>query len=59
VQQLILATGKISCPLDPMPAPLMLECLDTLLPVITSLINLPLDLDLVNFRTFGRRPLAT
>ena len=43
VQKLILDTGKKSCPLDPMPAPLMLECLDTLLPVITSLINLSLE----------------
>ena len=43
VHKLILDTGKKSCPLDPMPTPLMLECLDILLPVITSLINLSLE----------------
>ncbi len=43
VQKLILNIGKKYCALDPMPTPPKLECLDTLLPVITSLINLTLD----------------
>ena len=43
VQKLIVNTGKKYCALDPTPTPLMLECLDTLLPVITSLINLSLE----------------
>jgi len=43
VQKLILDTAKKSCSLDPMPASLMLECQDILLPVITSLINLSLE----------------
>jgi hypothetical protein len=42
VHKLILDTGKKPCPLDPMPTPLMLECLDILLPVTASLINLSL-----------------
>ena len=43
VQKLISNTGKKYCALDPMTTPLMLECLDTLLPVITSQINLSLE----------------
>ena len=42
-QKLISNTGKKYCALDPMPTPLMLECLDTLLPVIASQINLSLE----------------
>ncbi len=43
VQKLIPNTGKKYCALNPMPTPLMLECLDTLLPVITFLTNLYLE----------------
>ena len=43
VQKLISNTGKKYCAPDPMPTPLMLECLDTLLPVVTSQINLSLE----------------
>ena len=43
VQKLISNTTKKHYALDPMPTPLMLECLDTLLPVITSHINLFLE----------------
>ena len=43
VRKLISESGKKSCSLDPMPIPLMLECLDVLLPVITTVINLSLE----------------
>ena len=42
VSKLIEATPKKSCALDPMPTPLLVACIDTLLPVITKIINLSL-----------------
>ena len=42
VRKLIVATPKKSCVLDPMPTPLLVACIDTLLPVITKIINLSL-----------------
>ena len=42
VQKLIEATPKKSCSLDPMPTPLVVGCIDILLPVITKVINLSL-----------------
>ena len=39
---MIEATPKKSCALDPMPTPLLVACIDTLLPVITKIINLSL-----------------
>ena len=43
VRKLISELGKKSCLLDPMLTPIMLECLDVLLPVITTVINLSLE----------------
>ena len=40
VSELIKKAAKKSCPLDPMPASVVLEVLDVLLPVITKMINL-------------------
>ena len=40
VSELIKKAAKESCPLDPMPASVVLEVLDVLLPVITNVINL-------------------
>ena len=40
VSELIKKAAKKSCPLDPMPASVVLEVLDVLLPVITNVINL-------------------
>ena len=37
-----MATPKKSCTLDPMPTPLVVGCIDILLPVITNIINLSL-----------------
>ena len=42
VQRPIMATPKKSCTLDPMPTPLVVGCIDSLLPVITKIINLSL-----------------
>ena len=42
VQKLIEATPKKSCSFDPMPTPLVVGCIDILLPVITQIINLSL-----------------
>jgi len=42
VRKLIEATPKKSCALDPLPTPLLVACIDTLLPVITKIINLSL-----------------
>ena len=42
VWKLIEATPKKSCALDPMPTPLLVACIDILLPVITKIINLSL-----------------
>ena len=42
VQKLIEATPKKSCMLDPLPAPLVIGCIDILLPVITKIIDISL-----------------
>ena len=42
VRNLVLNLSKKSCSLDPMPTRLVVECLDTLLPVLTKIINLSL-----------------
>ena len=42
VKSLIGKSSKKTCSLDPMPTPLVVECLDALLPVITRMINLSL-----------------
>ena len=42
VQKLIEATPNKFCSLDPMPTPLVVGCIDILLPVITKVINLSL-----------------
>ena len=42
VKHIISKSSKKSSSLDPMPTPLVVECLDTLLPVITRMINLSL-----------------
>ena len=42
VQKVIEATPKKSCSPDPMPTPLVVGCIDILLPVITKVINLSL-----------------
>ena len=39
VRKLIEATPKKSCALDPMPTPLFVVCIDTLLPVITKIFH--------------------
>ena len=43
VQDLILASNKKTCCLDPIPTKLVLDCLDILLPVITKIINYSLE----------------
>ena len=43
VFDLITASAKKSCPLDPIPTKLLNECVDVLLPPITKIINLSLD----------------
>ena len=40
---LITASSKKSCPIDPIPTKLLTECVDVLLPPITKMINLSLD----------------
>lgn len=42
VRKLVMNLSKKSCSLDPMPTRLVVECLDTLLPVLTQIINLSL-----------------
>ena len=39
VKNLILKSAPKTCQLDPIPAPLLVECLDTLLPSLTALVN--------------------
>lgn len=39
VFDLIIASSKKSCPLDPFPTKLLNECVDVLLPLITKIIN--------------------
>ena len=46
VQKLIEATPKKFCSLDPMPTPLVVGCIDILLPVIIKVINLSLQTSL-------------
>ncbi|XP_078363787.1 uncharacterized protein LOC144648005 [Oculina patagonica] len=43
VSDLITASTKKSCPLDPIPTKLLTECIDVLLPPITKIINHSLD----------------
>ena len=43
VEELIAESSKKSCSMEPMPTPLVLECLDVLLPSITRMINLSLE----------------
>lgn len=43
VFDLITASSKKSCPPDPIPTKLLIECVDVLLPPITKIINLSLD----------------
>ena len=43
VFDLITASSKKSCPLDPIPTKLFTECVDVVLPPITKIINLSLD----------------
>ena len=43
VQKLIEVTPKKSCSLDPMPTPVVVGCINILLPVITKVINLSTD----------------
>ena len=42
IRKIILGSPKKSCELDPLPSKLFIECLDVLLPHITSIINLSL-----------------
>ena len=42
VRKLIEAMPKKTCALDPMPTPFLVACIDTLLPVLTKIINLSL-----------------
>ena len=42
VRKLIESSAKKSCKLDPMPTPLVVNCIDSRLPVITKIINLSL-----------------
>ena len=39
IRKLIQSSAKKSCALDPMPTPLVVSCLDVLLPVITTIVN--------------------
>ena len=41
--QLVKGSTKKSCNLDPMPTPLVIDCIDVLLPIITKIINLSLE----------------
>ena len=43
VLKLVEGTAKKSCNLDPMPTPLVIDCIDVLLPAITTIINLSLE----------------
>ena len=43
VRKLINSSTKKSCTLDPMPTPLVVDCIDMLLPIITKMINLSLE----------------
>ena len=39
---IIMNLAKKSCALDPIPTPLMVKCIDVLLPVITKMVNISL-----------------
>ena len=39
VRDLVLSSAKKTCMLDPIPTPLVVNCLDVLLPVLTKIIN--------------------
>ena len=43
VHDLVRASSKKSCGLDPIPTKLLLDCLDVLLPTITKMINYSLE----------------
>ena len=43
VHDLVRASSKKSCGLDPIPTKLLLDCLDVLLPIITKMINYSLE----------------
>ena len=43
VLELVKGSTKKSCNLDPMPTPLVIDCIDILLPIITKIINLSLE----------------
>ena len=51
IKRLIGKSSKKSCSLDPMPTPLVVECLDVLLPVVSTMINLSLQTEV--FRISG------
>ena len=42
VMRLIAKSSKKSCSLDPMPTPLVVECFDVLLPILTRITSLSL-----------------
>ena len=44
VRNLIESSSKKPCKLDPMPTPLVVNCIDSLLPIITKTINLSLSI---------------
>ena len=43
VMRLITKSSNTSCSLDPIPTPLVVECLDVLLPVLTRMLKLSLE----------------
>ena len=51
VHDLIRASNKKTCCLDPIPTKLVLDCLDSLLPVITKIIS-----SMVSFHQCGKMP---
>ena len=54
---LIAKSSKKSCSLDPMPTPLVVECFDVLLPVLTRMLNLSLETGVS--LTTGNKPTFT
>jgi len=42
IKKYLVSSGVKTCPLDPLPSILLRECLDTLLPVMTRIVNLSL-----------------
>ena len=59
VRKTIMSSKPTSCPLDPIPTPLLIEFLDTLLPSITNLVNQSLASGIFpqSFKTAVVRPL--